>query len=59
MAATLNFLSKKQLPLGAIDQRLRVLDASLHSTKGLARPGAALHAAEAAMSFIATMAPGC
>ncbi len=57
-SASLGMWSKLQLPGGHQEQRSWVLDALRHSTRGLPKPGAAFHAAEAVLSLIATMCPG-
>jgi hypothetical protein len=59
VSVSLGSLAKLQLPLGLQDQRSWVLDALRHSTKGLSKPGVAIFAAEAVLSVINTMQPGC
>jgi hypothetical protein len=58
VSASLGSWSKLQLPAGHQDQRTWVLDALRHSTKGLAKPGVAFHAAKAVLGLMSTMHPG-
>ena len=56
--ASLGSWSKAQFPFGELEQQSSSLDALNHSTRGMAKPGVALHAAEAVVSLLATMKRG-